>query len=61
MMFLEGKWLYNTMVDMVYDKDVNFKDFNPLVKQAKHFDKDKNEVISDLDFLPAACKQSLKD
>lgn len=61
MMFLEGKWLYNMMVDMVYDKGADFKGFNPLVKQAKHFDKDKNEVISDLDFLPAVCKQSLKD
>ena len=61
MMFLEGKWLYNTMVDMVYDKDVDFKCFNPLVKQVKHFGKDKSEVISDLEFLPAVCKQSLKD
>ncbi len=59
MMFIEGKWLYNDIVSKLQDSDFSLKDYNPLVKEVKHYDKDKNEIVSILEYLPGSCKQTI--
>ena len=53
MLFVEGKWFYNHILSI--HKEVKLKDINTTyVKEVKHFDKDKNEIISKLEYLSAA-------
>lgn len=59
MMFIEGKWLYNDIVSKLQDSDFSLKGYNPLVKEVKHYDKDKNEIVSMLEYLPGSCKQTI--
>ena len=59
MMFIEGKWLYNDVVSKLQDSDFSLKSYNPLVKEVKHYDKDKNEIVSKLEYLPGSCKQTI--
>ena len=59
MMFVEGKWFYNDQISRL--KDGRFGKENVLrIKQVTHFDKDKNEILSDLEYLPAFMKQTLE-
>ena len=46
MMFIEGKWLYNDIVSKLQDPNFSLKEYNPLVKEVRHYDKDKNEIVS---------------
>ena len=59
MMFVEGKWLYNYIISNLQNKDFQLSKFNPLISEVKHYDKDKNEVISQLNYLPSSCKQTI--
>ena len=59
MMFVEGKWLYNDIVSKLQDPVFSLKDYNPLVKEVKHYDKDRNEIVSQLEYLPGSCKQTI--
>lgn len=59
MMFIEGKWLYNDIVSRLQDPDFSLKVYNPLVKEVRHYDKDKNEIVSLLEYLPGSCKQTI--
>lgn len=59
MMFVEGKWLYNDIVSRLQDPVFSLKDYNPLVKEVRHYDKDKNEIVSLLEYLPGSCKQTI--
>lgn len=58
-MFIEGKWFYNNIVSNLQNKDFSLKEFNPLISEIKHFDKDKNEIISQLNYLPGSYKQTI--
>ena len=58
MLFVEGKWFYNHILSM--HKEVKLKDINTTyVKEVKHFDKNRQEVISKLKYLSAAQKQAI--
>ena len=46
MMFVEGKWFYNNVISNLRNESFSLKDFNPLIPEVKHLDKDKNEIIS---------------
>ena len=59
MMFVEGKWLYNYIISKLQSEDFKLSEFNPLVKEVQHFDKDGNEVISKFEYLPASCRQTI--
>ena len=52
MLFLEGKWFYNYILDFRNKSGVKLKDINTnKIKEVKHFDKDKNEFVSPLTCL----------
>ena len=58
MLFVEGKWFYNHELRML--KDGTFKDVDPLdIKDVIHLDKDRNDLISSLQFLTSSYKQSI--
>ena len=59
MMFVEGKWLYNDIISRLQDPVFSLKDYNPLVKEVRHYDKDRNESVSQLEYLPGSCKQTI--
>jgi hypothetical protein len=51
MLFVEGKWFYNHMLSMKKN-GIKLRDINTTkIKEVKHFDKDKNEIISKLEYL----------
>ena len=59
MLFVEGKWFYNHMLNL--RKNQEFRDINVChLKEVKHFDKNKEEIISKLDYLSAAQKQAIQ-
>lgn len=57
MMFVEGKWFWNHIVNFTETNDL--KDVNTKTKKVKHFDKEHNEVISDFNYLSSQQKQGL--
>ena len=58
MLFIEGKWFYNHILNLHKEKKLN--EINSTnIKEVKHFDKDKNEVISKLQVLSSQQKQAL--
>lgn len=58
MIFVEGKWFYNHVLKL--HEDVKLNDINTTnIKEVIHFDKDKNEIVSKLEYLSAAQKQAL--
>lgn len=59
MMFVEGKWFYNNVISNLRNESFSLKDFNPLIPEVRHLDKDKNEIISQLNYLPGTCKQTI--
>ena len=53
MIFVEGKWFYNHVLKL--HEDVKLNDINTTnIKEVIHFDKDKNEIVSKLEYLSAA-------
>ena len=51
MLFVEGKWFYNHVLAMKKN-GIKFRDINTTnIKDVCHFDKDGNEVISQLHHL----------
>ena len=59
MLFIEGKWFYNHVLSMKRN-GVQLKDINTTnIKEVKHFDKDKNEIISNIKYLRSQQKQAL--
>ena len=51
MLFVEGKWFYNHVLAMKRN-GIKLRDINTTnIKEVKHFDKDGNEVISQLQYL----------
>lgn len=58
MLFVEAKWFYNHELRLL--NDGTFKDVDPLsIKDVLHLDKNKNEVISNLQYLTSSYKQSI--
>ena len=56
MLFVEGKWFYNHVLSMKKN-GIKLKDINTTnIKEVKHFDKDKNEVVSRLNQLSSQQK-----
>ena len=59
MLFVEGKWFYNHVLAMKKN-GLKLKDINSTnIKEVKHFDKDRNEVISKLSQISSQQKQAL--
>lgn len=60
MLFLEGKRFYNFVLNMKKNNGIKLVDMNTSkIKDVKHFDKDKNEVISPLTVLSSQQKQAI--
>lgn len=57
MMFVEGKWFWNYIVNFTETNDI--KDVDLKIKSVKHFDKDHNEIISDFNYLSSQQKSGL--
>ena len=59
MLFVEGKWFYNHILTMKKN-GIKLRDINTTsIKEVKHFDKDKNEILSKLEVLSSQQKQAL--
>lgn len=59
MLFVEGKWFYNHVLS-IHKSGKLLKDINTShVKSVSHFDKDKNEVSSELQVLSSQQKQAI--
>ncbi|MBP5784377.1 MAG: hypothetical protein J6W16_02180 [Methanobrevibacter sp.] len=59
MLFVEGKWFYNHVLTMKRN-GIHLKDINTThIKDVKHFDKDGNEVVSQLRYLSSQQKQAI--
>ena len=51
MLFIEGKWFYNYVLAMKKN-GIKLRDINTTnIKEVKHFDKDRNEILSRLEVL----------
>ena len=60
MLFVEAKWFYNHCLAWSKEEDNSiFKLNSTNVKTVKHFDKDKNEIISNLKYLGSSMKASI--
>ena len=58
MLFVEGKWFYNHILNL--HKDIELRKINTTyIKEVKHFNKNKEEIISKLEYLSAAQKQAI--
>jgi N-acetylmuramic acid 6-phosphate (MurNAc-6-P) etherase len=59
MLFVEGKWFYNHVLSMKKN-GIKLRDINTTkIKEVKHFDKDKEEQLSDLKYLSSQQKQAI--
>ena len=59
MLFVEGKWFYNHVLNMKKN-GIHLRDINTThIKTVKHFDKDKNPIESELRYLSSQQKQAL--
>lgn len=55
MLFVEGKWFYNHVLNL--HKNVSLTRINTTdIKQVERLDKDKNKINQDLEYLSAAQK-----
>ena len=51
MLFIEGKWFYNHVLSMKKN-GIKLRDINTTsIKEVKHFNKDGNEVVSQIQYL----------
>jgi len=56
MLFVEGKWFYNYVLAMKKN-GLKLKDINSTnIREVKHFDKDKNEILSKIEYLSSQQK-----
>lgn len=59
MLFVEGKWFYNHVLNMKRN-GIHLRDINTThIKTVKHFDKDKNPIETELRYLSSQQKQAL--
>jgi len=59
MLFVEGKWFYNHVLNMKKN-GIKLREINTTnIKDVKHFDKNKNEVVSKLSSLSSQQKQAI--
>ena len=59
MIFVEGKWFYNHVLNMKKN-GIHLRSINTThIKTVKHFDKDKNPIESELQYLSSQQKQAL--
>jgi hypothetical protein len=59
MLFVEGKWFYNHVLSMKKN-GMKLRDINTTnIRDVRHFDKDKNEILSRLEVLSSQQKQAL--
>lgn len=59
MLFVEGKWFYNHMLNL--RKNQEFREINVChLKEVEHFDKNHNVILSKLNYLSAAQKQAIQ-
>lgn len=59
MLFVEGKWFYNYVLSMKKN-GIRLRDINTTnIKEVKHFDKDKNEILSKIEHLSSQQKQAI--
>ena len=55
MLFVEGKRFYNHILNIQKSQNIDINKINTTnIKEVKHFNKDKEEIISKLDYLSAA-------
>jgi len=58
MLFIEAKWFYNQ--ELQFLKNGMFKDIDPLdISDVIHYDKNKNKICSQLQYLTSSYKQSI--
>lgn len=58
-LFIEGKWFYNYVLNL-HQNGINLKDINSTnITEVKHFDKDKNEIVSRLEQISSQQKQAV--
>ena len=57
MMFVEGKWFWNYIINFTETNDIKGVDLK--IKSVKHFDKDHNEIISNFNYLSSQQKLGL--
>ena len=59
MLFVEGKWFYNHMINL--HKDQALRNINVCkIKSVDHFDKDRKLIHSDLEYISASQKQAIQ-
>ena len=59
MLFVEGKWFYNHILSMKKN-GIKLRDINTTkIKEVKHFNKDKEEQISNLNYISSQQKQAI--
>ena len=55
MLFVEGKWFYNHVINLHQEQQVRLLDINTTsIKTVSHFTKDHEQVTSELEYLSAA-------
>ena len=55
MLFIEGKWFYNHVLNMHNDTNVQLRSINTTeIKSVNHFNKDHDLIVSELEYLSAA-------
>ena len=55
MLFVEAKWMYNYLISQDDIYSFNYKDLN----QVTHKDKNKNDIVSDIQYVRSSVKQEL--
>ena len=55
MLFVEAKWIYNYLISKDDIYSFNYKDLN----QVTHKDKNKNDIVSDIQYVKSGIKQEL--
>ena len=59
MLFIEGKWFYNHVLNL-HKNSLKFKDINTTnIKQVNHYNKDKQLLNTNLKYLGSSMKQSI--
>ena len=59
MLFVEGKWLYNHVLNLK-KSGIKLRDINTTnIKSVRHYDKDKNLIESNLNYLGSQMKQAI--
>ena len=60
MLFVEGKWFYNHVINLHQERQIRLLDINTTnIKSVNHFTKDHKLIVSELEYLSAAQKQAI--